>query len=59
MEYDKIWIGKKVFVKLKNSTRAYSGIVLNETPDTIIIRDIINHLVSINKSEIAILQEEK
>jgi len=58
-ESDKIWKGKKVFLKLRNSTRAYCGIVLDETQDTIILRDIVNHLVSISKSEIALLQQER
>ena len=56
---DKLWKDKKVYIKLKGFVnRSYSGIVLEESTDTITIRDIMGHLVSINKSEIALLQEE-
>jgi hypothetical protein len=58
-DYDKIWKGKKVYIKLKSSNRAYSGIVLDETEETITLKDIVGHLVRLNKSEIGILQEEK
>jgi len=57
---DKLWKDKKVYIKLKGFTnRSYSGVVLEESVDTITIRDIMGHLVSINKSEIALLQEEE
>ncbi len=56
---DKIWIGKKVFVKVKNSNRAYSGLVLNENDFSITLRDIVGHIVQLNLSELSILQEEK
>ena len=55
---DKIWLGKKVFLKLKNSTRCYSGLVLGEDEIGITIKDIKNHLVKIPFDEIGLLQEE-
>ena len=55
---DKIWTGKKVYIKIKNSNRAYSGLVLDEDFISITIRDIMNHLVKINLDEISLLQEE-
>lgn len=59
MVEDMLWYGKKIFVKLKNSNRSYSGIVLNENDLSITIKDIYGHLVDISKSEIAFRQEEK
>jgi hypothetical protein len=56
---DMIWIGKKVYIALKNSNRAYSGVILNETEFVLTIRDIRGNLVDISKSEIAFRQEEK
>lgn len=56
---DMLWVGKKTYIKLKNSNRSYSGVVLNETEELITIKDIYGHLVDISKSEIAFRQEEK
>lgn len=57
--YEKIWTGKRVYVKLKNSERCYSGLVLDEGEIFLTIRDIKNHLVQIPFDEIGLLQEEK
>jgi len=54
-----MWKDKKVYVKIKNSNRSYSGIVLDENESSITIKDIAGHLVSINKSEYSFIQEEK
>jgi hypothetical protein len=56
---DMVWLKKKVYIRLKNSNRSYSGIVLVETKESITIRDIVGHLVTINFSEIGLLQEER
>lgn len=56
---DLIWKDKKVYIKLLNSNRSYSGIVIEETEDKIILKDIYSHLVEIKRSEIALMQEEK
>lgn len=53
-----LWIGKKVYLKLKNSNRSYSGVVIDETNNSIIIRDIRNHIVRISLDECSLLQEE-
>jgi len=54
-----MWKDKKVYVKIRNTNRSYSGIVLEENEFSITIKDIAGHLVSINKSETGIIQEEE
>lgn len=56
--YD-MWKDKKIYVKIRNTNRSYSGIVLEENEFSITIKDIVGHLVSINKSEASIIQEEE
>ena len=58
-ENDKLWIGKKVFIKLKNSTRCYSGVVIEEDEIFLTLIDIKNHLVKIPLDEIQLLQQEE
>ena len=53
-----IWKGKKIFCKIKNSTRAYAGVVVAEDKISITIRDIRGNLVKINFDEAGFLQEE-
>ena len=56
---DKVrWIGKRIYVRLKNSNRAYSGVVIAENCISITIRDIVGHLVQINFDEVGLLQEQ-
>jgi RNase P/RNase MRP subunit p29 len=54
---DNIWIGKKVYVIIFNSNRKYSGKVISETSDKIVIIDIKGHQVEIPKSN-SLIQEE-
>jgi hypothetical protein len=57
---DKIWQGKRVFVKLKSFlNRCYVGSVLAEDNFSITIRDKVGQLVRLNFDELALLQEEK
>lgn len=56
---DMKWRGKKVYCRLKNSSRAYSGLVLEEDYISITLRDLRGHLVKLNFDEIGLLQEEK
>ena len=56
---DMLWIGKKIYIKLKNSNRSYSGVVIDENSEMFTLRDIYGKLVDISKSEIAFRQEEK
>lgn len=57
--YDKLWVGKRVFVKVKGFVnRSYSGVVLNEDYTSITIRDIKNNIVRLSFDEISLLQEE-
>ena len=53
------WLGKKIYVKIKDSNRYYCGRVLDEDDSTIKIIDINGHRVSVNKSETSFIQEEK
>lgn len=55
---NKIWINKKVYVKILNSNRAYSGIVVAEDNNSITLLDIRNHQVYINKADVSLIQEE-
>jgi hypothetical protein len=57
MVYD--MIGKRVYIKIKDSSRYYSGLVIDETELYITIKDIAGHLVYITKSEASFIQEEK
>lgn len=59
MEDDTLWKGKRIYCKLKNTYRAYSGIVIAEDNISITIRDIKGNLVKINFDEAGLLQEEK
>ena len=53
------WLGKKIYVKIKDSNRYYSGRVVDEDSNTLKIIDINGHHVSINKAETSFIQEEK
>lgn len=55
----KLWVGKRIYVRLKNSTRAYSGHVLDENETSILIKDMYGNFVRISLDEIGILQEQK
>ncbi len=59
MEGDKIWKGKRVYVKTKELNRNYSGEVVDENDFSITIIDIKGQLVLINKNDMALLQEER
>ena len=50
------WIGKKVFVET-NSGRHYTGKVIQESPDKIVIKDIKGMIVDIPKAT-SLIQEE-
>jgi len=57
---DKIgWKGKQIYVRLKNSNRAYSGVVLSENDFSITIKDIVGHLVTINFSLLSFFHNSK
>jgi ribosome maturation factor RimP len=62
MEGWKFWIGKKVFIVLKNK-RTYSGTVLDveekEFFAWITINDKFDNRVSFNSEEISIVEEER
>jgi len=53
------WLGKKIYVKIKDSNRYYSGRVIDEDDSIIKLIDINGHRVSVNKSETSFIQEEK
>ena len=52
------WKNKKVFVEIISSKRHYSGVVIDETSDKIIIKDIKGKRVEIPKAG-ALIQEEE
>lgn len=56
---DKLWLGKKVFVSIKNSSRKYSGKVIVEDETSITIIDITGKQVQITKDSTEFIQEEK
>ena len=56
---NKIWMNKKVFIKLSNMNRAYSGRVISEDENTLTIIDITGKNVQIKKLDCSIIQEEK
>jgi hypothetical protein len=59
MEEKKIWMNKKVYVRISNLNRAYSGRVIEEDDFSITIIDINGKRVLINKKDAAFIQEEK
>lgn len=59
MEEKKIWMNKKVYVRISNLNRAYSGRVIEEDDFSITIIDINGKIVLINKKDAAFIQEEK
>ena len=52
------WVGRKVYISLK-SGKAFTGHILAETTDNLTILDKFNFRVLINKTEIALLKEER
>jgi hypothetical protein len=57
-ETKKIWTGKRVYIKLKNSTRCYSGYIIDETSTSITLLDINNNRVMLALESLEILQEQ-
>lgn len=57
--YDMLWLNKKVYLKIKNSNRSYSGKIIDENNLFITLIDIKNNQVQINKEDISIIQEEE
>lgn len=56
---DMIWQGKRVYIRLKDSKRNYSGQVITEDSNSISIIDIKGHLVQISKSNLDLIQQEE
>ena len=54
-----IWIGKKVFISIKNNNRKYTGRVISENDNSITIIDVMANQVFINKDSVDFIQEEK
>jgi hypothetical protein len=54
---DKIWINKKVYLRIAD--RSYSGRVILEDEFSITIIDIYSHHVRFLKKDISLMQEEK
>ena len=52
------WLNKKVYVKIRNFNRSYSGKVIEENEFSITIIDLANHQVLINKEDCSLIQEE-
>lgn len=52
------WINKKVYIKMRDSPRSYSGRVINEDELSITFIDVMTHHVRILKADASIIQEE-